>query len=359
MALPKAHTFDTTNSGHSELHLQAAKEELQLPIKALNPDNCFEIEQLVTLFEHTCTSSHPSEELLQHDFWEEELRGDTVSVVAEDQGKYVAHLALRIPHQSSYCEVLWPAVHEKYKNHISAITRGLKEFVEPFAKRRNCKMLYHYCCNANPLLQVLARHCFSGTEIALLPISPDEIYEDLNPREKENFSNGLVIFCSPLSPLMKKTVHVPEKHQAIVERLFSNVSLDSEEIEQLTAQEANPSKKNKTSISLRYRLSFVELSVNTREVLSCEDFAKFAAKFSQSMRKQKKLTLVRLPLSDSECPKFCSALEENNFKFCGILPHVDDEHYILYTRLNLNERMSQTDVFSEEAKFLRQYLSSL
>lgn len=149
--------------------------EDKLTVRATNPDNRIEASKLVELFTNAYGPSYFAKQVYDLDFWyaqdteELSIREELISIIAEDNSRFVGHLALHKPPASGIVHLMLPAIHPAYRKYVFHLSRIFWRFVERLAERQDWQLLYHLTHVSHPVSQLVAAKCFRSLEVALLP----------------------------------------------------------------------------------------------------------------------------------------------------------------------------------------------
>lgn len=373
----------------------------EIVIRALNPDNAREAEELVELFQKNYGLSYPFQEVYNPHFWnsrvdvDEDVEESLVSIVAVDDKRFVGHMALRKEPGSTRMEMLFPAVHPVYRKKVFNMSRLFWRCILESARRQEWKVIYHYSLLSYPISQVVSAKCFRSDTVALLPSTTlAGQYRSLGIKRQSGRASFLVMYNMLRdTTIFPKMLYTPAEHAGMIEELYQPLKLNrnfrkhSEPVLQYTQQLhgqshgsdnhlenvqmgngtyavtihpspslSKPRNNVLTPFSLRQDpvLNHTFLTIHPSDLSS---FSQVAEQVEDFRKTQPNQLFVLIALDDPECPSLVGELETFGYRFSGILPEVCQRDYLVFSEYQPDE-LKGLALYSPGSKILRNYMVS-
>ncbi len=357
---PKSFTRFTQTSVDK---LPSKREKPFFFIRAVNNDNQKDLSRLVNLFRCHYGSNHPFKSVYDVDFWSDvgisDNRSGKVSVVAIQEEMFIGHLAYDFDPRAGAAQILLPAVHPEYRQHIFTMVRAFWKQIEQTAERQNWQAVFSFNPTSQPLLQLLSAKCFHSDAFALLPcISPlGENYAE------NNLFPSVIVMCHILNPalLAKKQIFAPIRHLQIVQELLWGVSAKPKSCQTHIPKDAprdilGPSAHSKAFIMQQWqRFGICSLQINPPGLSNPSAALSLVERLESGSAKKNSTLVIQIALEDPHCPLICNALEDKGYRFSGVLPVIGGHDYIAYSRFE-NSQIKRLPLYTERSKALRDYL---
>ena len=336
------------------------EDETQAEIRAVRHDNHRDAKRLVELFVKHAGDSYPQKWVYERHFWCDAaaplLSSDTfTSLVAIHSDKFIAHLALQHLRTSNALEILLPAFDPDYHADLIKLFRYFWQVVEQQAKRQHRSIVMQYHSTQRPLFQFVAAKCFRSYPVALIPsISPtdrsDSLALDTQLLTACLIDEAPVGDAHPLFP--------PQAYSDIIEGIFSGLSLP-----RVFLPAANKEMSGISTLPLfgsrHPGLAFVHHNIlgiiGLRVVPSRAEKEKCLKKIDFISRRCAGRGFafhVQVSLNDPQCPQFCKMLEDQGYRFSGVLPTSGLVDFIVYARLKDSD-LAQMRLYAKPARALR------
>ncbi len=339
-----------------------AEHDEDLVIRALNPDNRRDTEQLIDLFFRSYGSSYPYKQVYEESFWlnEAEDSDELISIVAIDDKRFVAHIALKPDRDRSRVEMLFSAIHPAYKKQVFKMSRLFWRCIYEQGKRHQWNVLYHYNFISHPMSQLVAAKCYRSETVALLPnYVPPHQYRATGMWRPNDRTSLLVMYNmlkdNSLHPL---EIFPPTQHRKITETLYHSLGLNR----QIVLNSATTGKKlNRYAQDDGIEMSCVDhfelchLTV-TPSALPNENY--LVQRLGELGGDSRKKLFLHVALDDPRAPQICNLLELLGYRFCGILPLANNHDYMVYGKFEVNDLKDLT-LYSPRAQSLRKYMEQI
>ncbi|MCB0325639.1 MAG: hypothetical protein KDD69_18785 [Bdellovibrionales bacterium] len=341
----------------------------QLFIRALNNDNHHDATRLSDLFRHHYADNHPFRNVYDPNFWVHSRRskiepGGLISLVAEEDGKFIAHLGLDHNPLTNAVQVMLPAIHPRYKTAVFSIIRQFWAHIERHAARQQWSVVFGYNLSVQPLLQLLSAKCYHCEATALMPCSRVSYGFDRKETIADPNSTMLVM-CNVLHPGQSEStvLHPPGAHARKVRalydaiglrRTFHDVEASSTFREAVHTGQKWEQRKGFFARHLK-RFGLFQLRVMPSAV-SDQNATHALIDRIESQRTEKRHRLsIQVALDDPRCPEFSQELERRGYRFCGVLPLIALHDYIVFAKFDDSE-IRRLTLYTEASKALRDYM---
>ena len=328
-------------------------------IKALNPDNLFEIEQLIQLYLRSYGNSYPHKGVYSSSYWIGQsrslLRSQKFVNLAEYRNrKMVGHLGLRLDPAHGGAEIISLAVDPADRQNIFQTARQAWQLLERQAARHACRSIHFFCPLKHPALQVLARKCFHCWESAILPG-----YLHSVPLPWSSFGEkkevGVVVMQNFLQPELKPPlpIYPPERHFGMISHLYQtlgpNRDLRSAGTSPLKVEPAGPASGIEVEYRRRYRAYHISIMPSQAPLSGLEECLQRLGQTSDAR------IYLQVRLDNQNCPGICSFIESLGYHFCGVMPELKGHDYVIYARVDPTAALDE-GLYSQHAKQLWKYI---
>lgn len=332
----------------------------RIKIKALGPDNGVAIRGLIRLFSHVYGETFPVKGVYDPEFWAAQLGKRFVSIVAEDGGDIVAHLAV---HQDGALGtdsfISLPVIDPAYRHSAADITHAAAETVRRLARRQGWRSISGFVYEDVRAMQAIPDAILRSKEVAILPgylpARPVKARgERLSPRRLEA-ERGLrrhalmtqrIFSPSAVQPL---AIFVPERHREICRILYAPLGLDRALVSDPQTPCITPSID---SIERSYHRGLGTHHIFVRP----SGVAKHTALEPKGWDGSKAL-FVYVDLGDPACPEFCASLEDQGYRFSGIVPLVRGRDSIVFFK-ETEPFLDRSPFTSPRARMLSRYIET-
>lgn len=264
-----------------------------LSTQVLGPDNRSSIEDLSVFLRSLYGESHPYSDHLSPATLIRLMNRGLISVVARLDGELVAHLGFCVrPGQTG--QLVFPAFSPAIQGYELFVGQRLEEIVIRLAARHQLQYLLSLDIPPTPglgIAPVLSVRCLAS---AFAPFSI----------RNQNFPVVVRIRSFAKSP--SAPIYASEEHHPFVSGLVSQLGLRRQVC--LTPRHIIGRVSGEPVISRRRLLRF-----------GWEEFQLSPSSFARSPKMLPSSALVRLPASDTFAPEAISQLEEQGFRFTGLL----------------------------------------
>lgn len=343
-----------------------------LVIRAINQDNQRDAEELVELFRNQYGDSYPFAEVYQTNYWRQE-RDDLeldkaaclkpfTSIVALDGRRVVAHLALQ-PLGDGIVEILHPSIHPDYRHRLFSISRLFGRCLQEQAQRQNWRIVFGYNYICQPLAQILATKFLFLKETALIPGFAPVGEKFAAMRSLCPKKSLLAMYNTPLARASaEKTLYPPAEHiEKIIDlyRPFSFnrrfLSVNPEPQYSAMKHSDSPDANNGLSLTYEQSLGIARVIVDPGEIEDWEEFLSFVSDMDLSVHRQDLRLVIQVAMDSPSCPRCSRMLELNGYRFCGVLPEVAGQDYIVFCRYR-DADIKHLNLYTRRAKGLQEYM---
>ncbi len=347
-----------------QVYSEESGEKHDIIIRALNPDNLREVEEVVDLFTRDYGMSYPFKHVYDPSFWyskqdEASEQENLISIVAVDDRRFVAHMGLRHEPGTGRIEMQLPAIHPAYRKQVFHMSRLFWRCILEQGKRQNWRLIYHHSLLAYPISQVVASKCFHSDTVAILPNStPASKYRLLGVKKRTGRAS-LLINYNVLNErrVTPRVLHVPQHHAGMIEEIYQPLKLyrifkTTQGAEQAVEPGETSGYEHGLSATVNESLNLQNLSIVPSELRTRDEGLERVFELG---REDKNQLFVHVALTDPGCPKFCNTLESNGFRFCGVLPEAPAGDFIIFGKFE-NTDIKDVALYSPKAKALRNYM---
>jgi len=347
-------------------------------VRALNPDNHQDADKLIELFTQNFGKSHPFQHVYNPNFWlravddteeDEDDQFNITSIIAEEGGRFIAHLALR--RDAMYpdrVEILLPAVHPAFRKHMFRITRVLWSVISNLAHKQQWRVAYHFSSVLHPACQLMSVKCFKSIEVALISTCRESQQTDRTQICRPERRASALMFYNVFDPesLAAVTIYPPAQHLSSINNTYAALKLRRTYSADGNSNETQREKRTQVITARRGKIQ-TEPQFESERIFQGLHFVTLPGDFVQhpvslppylhDLRQSTEgKPVLAIALDTPTCPVLCELLERQGFRYTGIMPLVGARDYILYTEF-VPELMRDLPVYSRLAKNLRGYLS--
>ena len=156
-------------------------------------------------------------------------------------------------------------------------------------------------------------------------------------------------------PLKNRTriLHVPHKHQTLITSIYEDLQLDYSFTQKEEKQKENGMVKSSYSSHFEVGSIFVTcIGIDNIGYIK-------EAFFNLLFRMKAKIILLYIVMEDASLESLSSAVEKENFFFCGILPSfVESKDVLMYEFLPEDIDESTVQIYSKKAKKMVEYIAN-
>ena len=317
-----------------------------LRVTALNPDNAVEIAQLIDLFKCCYGESYPLRKVYDPQFWRAHAGFRFTSIVALYADQPVMHLALH-PERNGTDRVQLCLM----ANHPDLLTTGvdrerlrqelrtkISEILNSLGARQNWQLLYQFIFDgiSYPATHTdRITHRENTTETFATTFCPQYLTSS-----SASLSSGVQQRCKDVilaqrvistARAQQRRLYVPRAHANIVEQLyrplgwprsFSSSSHGRKLRDRATIPADFPAVDQRTYSRTGVSHMFLQPSLirSEKSVIKALKNAETPSCFAF------------INATDPSCPSLAEKLEENSFRFCGVVPLLEGRDSLAYWR---------------------------
>jgi|GEM_PF-4193737 len=340
----------------------------EVTVRAINPDNHQDAQKLIDLFVQNFGVNHPLSCVYEPSFWlgspdefeEEQAYFPLTSIIAEESGRFIAHLALRKDlHTPGRVEILLPAVHPAFRKHMFKLTRVLWSVISKLATKQNWRVAYHFSSVLNPACQLMSVKCFHSTEVALISTCRDILQHEHDQICKPERRASALLFYNVFQPetIPPLAVFPPAHHLKNIQEAYTSLKIkrsfagESRAIQVIHTRGGKISAPDFEAERFFHGLNISEVPGDLlREPRRISSFLVELDRFSEGK------SVLALPLDNPACPALCEEVEAHGYRYVGIMPLVGERDFILYAEY-CPDTVRELAVYSRQAKQLRNYLA--
>jgi hypothetical protein len=332
----------------------------EVKIKALSPDNGAAIRGIVRLFSHVYGDTFPLKGVYDPNFWGAQLGKRFISIVAEDRGDIVAHIALHRDATSPGDTILsLPVVDPAYRHSSTDITRAAMETVRRLARTQGWRSCTGFVYEGIRAMQTVPAAILHSKEVAILPgYLPEEPIKARGERlsrrhlvsERGSRRHALVTqrVFTPSSISATAPIHLPANHREICRLLYAPLGLKRTFAEP-TGEAVGAQLPGIEKIYHRARGSY-HLFLSPSALKSTRDIE------PRSWNGHKAL-FAYVNLFDPGCPAMCRSLEDRGYRFCGIAPLLRGRDSVVFFKESEPYR-DRSPFSSPRARMLSRYIET-
>ena len=355
------------------VHGENEEELVGVHLRALNPDNHREAEQLVLLLSSYYGTAYPCDGVYDPEFWctkLEDLDGESriVSIVAETGGSFIAHIALRYDTTRNYVEIFLPAIHADFRRQLFSISRAYWALIESMAQRQGWKSLYQYTSTSESALQIISAKCFNSYEMAIFPdavtCSSFRNREGSQLLCRRNTALLMMHYFNP-SGQPPRRLYPPAEHHDKIKDLYSPLHLHRTFLEAPRAvaklktgkfaSEPTQTTLEKIQTTFDERFSLHHIRIIPSELPSHLEALSFVNDMLQRSEAQGHRLCIGVALDDPRCPPFCTDLEVLGFRLAGVIPGANEHDYVLFSKYD-RPSVEDLTLYTPRGRALRDYL---
>lgn len=338
-------------------------------LKALNADDDCEVRELIRLFERAYGSFFPLAPVYQGKFWKSHAGTRFTSLGVWQGRKIVAHLAIRPDRDNpQHVQIYLPVCDADFTSAPVEIHQQLVEIVERQAERHAWELLYCFAVSDIQTMRFLADGLLGTQEVAIwprcLPTASGETGAGVPYSETASYRRHITVTQKLIgsagvnqsqAPGEDIPLYVPAWHQQICSWLYSTLGLTR--IFYTSFEHAKVKQQFLPAFSADRRSVETRTYRHTKVSLSCIE-PNLAGDFRQVLRQLAQVSglysFVSVNMRDPATPAFCLALEENGYRFCGVLPFHRGKESILYC--NDAARLSSAEELGASPSPLARYI---
>lgn len=306
-------------------------------LKAISPDNEYELQQLFYLFEELPYHSKLVEDL---SYLSNNILKKFTSVLILNNNDIVGHFAIEWDlNHSRGGKIILPILKPDAYSLMPEIGSSILQLIKGESLTKN----WNYICCSTDLnqlaIQELLLNYLGASVFALLPVRHSENITDLK-------FDALFFGCCKQFEITK--LFIPEKHLGIWRYLTNQNAIQVETATNTNTESFMPSSDKSENLNfsgMNYPTLYpTQLNSNG---LKGSDLGLFL----------NGMDTVFIDLTDSSTPEFCEQLEEIGYHFCGFAPLVKEGTFILYSN-SATQIMPLDTCHPPRAQLLAHYLHS-
>lgn len=333
-------------------------------IRATTPDNEYEINRLIQLFARAYGSRFPLHAVYDMRFWKTGLGSRFTGVGVFEGREMVAHLAIAPDRfDRRLVHLALPACEPELLGSLGELAPGIWSLVERQARKQGWRTVSFPIFSDVKELQLLGVELFGMSEAAILPCYYP--LTNLRPATVRQYRSAAAP-GRPLSGLrvplllalrtigaadMQAELYAPSVHLEMVRFLYEPFGLQRGFASSSGARSAAGLSADARAIE-RYYLhkSGVSHAFVQPSLLSGREIQQLDLR-----TRGQRTSYVYVSLHDPQCPFTCASLEENGFRFCGVLPAYKGRDNIVYFKAA--EPVLDRELFSSaRARALASYI---
>ena len=307
-------------------------------IRAVNPDNTLELTRLRDLCHHTYGERAKEAQLIDLDFWRNQLNGQTVSLVAEYNREILGHIAYRPDrHNTKHVQLLLPALAPDSSGIAHEMATAAWETIKKVAERQGWEMVYMYTFVDSPELQTLTHTVVGATDCALIP----------------HFLGGVsdagrvdvLVSCRVLRDASLGDVYAPAQYVEPVNQILQRAGIERNVIASGTPSyrgrlgspgfEVHSSPASGTAVIV-VRPSLLQGSEELDVATNLDSI---------------ETACVLCDANDAVTPSFAETIEAKGFRFAGFIPLLHNQDSLVFWR-SRHEYRAGKPLVSPEAQLL-------
>jgi hypothetical protein len=344
-----------------QLPPESMKGDFDIAIRAINADNRRDVERLVHLLTSYYGAGHSFDgvydtEYLLAQVEELDAKACVMSLVAELNEQFVAHIALRFDHGKKSVELLFPAIRPEQMNRLIDISHAFWSRIGELADKQNWELIYQYSPVSESALQIISAKFFESHDMALFPdVKPVDVSSSAF-RRLQTFSLMYHVFSA--SSEKQKYLYPPAKHGAKVEELLGPARHNRvviKDVKKVSAIQTPQFREEPVLVGYREIPGIHEITIAPDKLDDRRETLEYLREFAARGAKEGSRVCVKVAMENSSCPSFCSDLESIGFRFCGVSPFIDNRDYILYTTFG-DDSLLDAQLFTPRGRALRDYL---
>lgn len=332
----------------------------RIKIKALSPDNAVAIRGLIRLFSHVYGGTFPVKGVYDPAFWAAQLGKRFVSIVAEDGGDIVAHLAVHRDGTNPVDSFISLAVIDPaYRHSTNEIAQEAGAMIRGLARRQGWCSCTAFVYEDVRAMQAISDSIVRSKEVAILPgylpASPvkargERLSHKRFHAERGSRRHGLVtqrIFNpATVAPL---TIYVPDRHREICRLLYAPLGLER--------RMAPNSPGHSGVVSTGAIERSYHRGLGTYHTFVTPSGVSSHTSLEPNGWDGSKALFVYADLGDPRCPDFAESLENQGYRFCGIVPLVRGRDSIVFFK-ETEPYLDRTPFESPRARMLSRYIET-
>lgn len=305
---------------------------------AIDPDNINHLKKLASLAQRVKLDDMYGSRVLRTSFWKFQNEGRAVSLVASVDKKIVAHIGLkRDPKFSNHIQVSWDMFDPEYFSSYAEVTSKFQCMLEEYLSRANMNVVYGFFDveRESPPFAVDVLELYPT---AILPFAHKVGNERLSPQ----------LCIRDMSHVRsEKKIFLPSSHKAIVRDMFlqhqvtSCSTADQGSIEdKALSWEAHQS----------HRHDRVTLYLSQAESSDTAPLRKYL----RSLNRSHVFLVIDLCMAHNE--SIFKLLDQEEFHWCGILPHLRNTHSVVFYR-SFGQDLIDCNGYLQGSEIILKYLN--
>ncbi len=331
----------------------------QISFRALNSDNDSEVIQVMRLFERSYGKSFPLVSVYDQKFWKTHSGSRFTSLIALDGYKVIAHLAIRPDRENpSHVQICLPVCDPDYHSLHEALHAELIALVERQSVKQGWRMMYYHVVTSLPEMKFVANSVLEAKEVAIWPFClPPTADSGSDTRHHVLVAQKML----PSGATQKKStssnnvLFAPEWHLDVCRSIYSSLeikkAISAERIQDEPSLEMAYPADRRAVETRSYRRTGIVLSNIEPSLVSS-----FKRTVVSLLEQPCPWQFVAVNMRDVKTPAFCQVLEENGFRFCGVLPYHRNRHSIVYACQRSNKISAKELLVPDSA--LAQYIEN-
>ncbi len=305
-------------------------------------------------------STFPVRGVYDQAFWAAQLGKRFVSIVAEDGGDIVAHIAVhRDPRSPTETFVSLPVIDPAYRHSTTEIAHAASATIGSLARRQGWRSMIGFVYEDIRAMQAIPEAVLRSKEVALLPgylpalpvkargerLSHKHLLAERGSR-RHALVTQRVFSPSSFAPLR---VYVPARHREICRILYAPLGLERR-LEMAEQKGSIAATTNPIERSYHRGLGTHHVFVSPSGIPNHTALEPKGWDGSKSL-------FIHVDLSDPRCPEFSESLEDQGYRFCGIAPFFGGRDRIVYFK-ETEPYLDRAPFSSARARMLSRYIET-
>lgn len=305
--------------------------------KAASPDNKFEMQSIVELFEAVYGDTFPLSSVYNMQYWQQHIGKRFTSILVYQGRKLVGHLAAQ-PEGSDgkMVQILFPLCHPSLRDDCDQILETAWAMFEKQACRQQWQGIYYFAIAHAPEMVQFGERVLKVKSIAFCPAYFPALGVAQSRANNSLLSERADIIVGQrfFTPEHEKqrSIYVGKDHVDLVSKLYRAINLprDIKTAANRDKLSSYPLPADRSAIETRFYAksgilhAYIEPSLLTSESELAKDF----------LRPHSDSTFIFVKAYDPRALEVAEWLEANEYEFSGILPFVHDRESLLFSHTN-------------------------
>ncbi|WP_025209361.1 GNAT family N-acetyltransferase [Hippea sp. KM1] len=322
----------------------------EIYIEPLKPKNAYQVSRLIY---KTYGYSYPNGDMYYPEVIEAMNKSkELISITAIDKkyGKVVGHYAIEKLSSKSVAELGQAAVDPAYRG--KKLAKSMRKKLEELALDLKLKGIFSQPVTSHTGTQKINEEFGSkacGVSFGLVPKEFNYKKMEIKPLSERE---SCILYFKPLAS-EKRLVYLPEKHSAIMKKIYGNLDFETE-------TPSKPLYDNESLIDSKYNAPWGFGTINVLSI--SKNLSKEIKSAFNRLRlsTQAEVVFLNIPLNDAPLDEHIDKIEEMGFFFCGVAPYIlDGKDAVRFQYLNTLIDTDRIKVYGSFAKELFNYSVSM